>query len=114
MAFRIPVELREAALTFKVKKWIESRNFPQAHYFETIDIVVEQLEKLNSDGDVTNKQLATILAVTIDHEGSLAEHALKAGVEIGTDEKWSQICTAAAWTVLQSYFAAREKGEWPS
>jgi len=112
MAFRIPVELQETAKAFNVRKWVESKDFPKQQYFETVDIFREQLERFDPDGEVNNKHLATILACTIDTEGALATHALATGIEIGTAEKWLQICTAAAWVVLQGYANAVKKGEW--
>lgn len=113
MAFRIPVELQETARAFDVKKWFSQKTFPKALYFETVDMLSEHLRKVDPDGDLNNKNLATMIACTIAQEGSLERYALATGSEIGSPEKWTQICTAAAWVIMQAYDNATRKGEWP-
>ncbi|NIZ91564.1 hypothetical protein [Kineococcus rubinsiae] len=113
MAFRIPVELQEVAKAFDLKRWTKPKSFPRDAYYETIDDFRAALKRFDPDDEVNKKHLATMLAATIATEGALETHALATSMEIGNAEKWTQVCTAAAWVIMQAYETAVTKGEWP-
>jgi hypothetical protein len=112
MAIRIPAECQDMAKAADARKWVRSKKFPRAQYFESIEIFKNELNKYNPDGE-HYPQLAVMLACSLDVEGCLVTHVINVGTPIGNAEEWTKICTATAWVVLQEYASVVEKGDWP-
>lgn len=111
MGIRVPAHLQDTARTCTIKSWVKKRGFATKDYFTMIDEARTSLQRFNPEP--ADAHIVGVLASAVDAEDSFIGHVLGLGVEITSPEKWFQMCTAAGWVILQAYYAATEKGDWP-
>ncbi len=114
---QIPAHLQQISKQLALRSWVKGSKFARDSHFESIDtfkarISVHQADGQNgSDGD---EAVATMISVALHAEGALLTHALEVETfSIDGPDKWSKVCLAAGWAVLQSYEHACSNGDWP-
>lgn len=108
---KIPPHYRDTAKEIAAKKWFKSKKDDRGAWFARVDKCISMLKAFGEP--VSNKSVASMLAVAVLEEDSLADHVVeKIGASVSDEGAWLKMCTAAAWVILQEYLFAVEKGEW--
>ncbi|HET9197129.1 MAG TPA: hypothetical protein VFN92_02600 [Solirubrobacterales bacterium] len=113
---RIPAHLQQISQELALRSWVRSSSFPRETYFASVDIFKARIAIHQPDGDDpadSYELVAAMIGAAVNAEGALLTHALKnATCNIDGPDRWSRICLAAGWAVLQSYEHACNNGEW--
>lgn len=113
---RVPAHLQEISRKLGLRAWVNNKDFPKAHYFETIDVGKAMLKGFVEDGADRDEFVVQIVATALDAQGMLLTHVLEAGTyDLDTEDRemtWLRACQAAGWVVLQAYALACQKKEW--
>lgn len=115
----VPAHLQEIARKLALRSWIEGKDFPLEHYFETIEGAGTLLGR-HKNADSANPRpelVVNVVAGALDEEGLLLTQVLKAGTyDVDGEDpegRWFKICQAAAWVIYQSFEKECSAGKWP-
>ena len=108
---KVPPHYRDTAKEITAKKWFKAKKTERADWFSRVDKCISMLKSVGEP--VENKSIASMLAVIVLEEQTLADHVVeKVGAQVSDETVWVKMCTAAAWVILQEYRTAVDKGEW--
>lgn len=110
----IPIVLRTAAKNADLGKWADGKRCPKKEYFQSVDglRVIYRRHAGSGRDDPNYPLLAHQVADLLDKEESLYDHLARNQQETDDPVKWTQLCLAAAYVILERYDEAVAKGEW--
>lgn len=106
--------LRAAAKNADLGKWADGKRCPKQDYFQSVDglRVIYRRHAGNSSDDPNYPLLARQVARLLHKEESLYGHLVRNQQETDDLVKWTQLCLAAAYVILERYDEAVANGEW--
>jgi hypothetical protein len=116
---RIPLHYRSKAKENGLRTWIDGSNFDRDSYFKSIDDLVLIIGRHVNEDDAGESEwppdwtlIAPIVSGLIYRERKIYEHLEKKKKLVDSAEEWTELCTAAAWVVLERYERAVNGGSW--
>lgn len=115
---RIPDHAQGFVKQLGLRSWVDHKNFPHDEFFALIDANRQQLIALlptddeDEDGTVPDDCLVNALVGGLRTHRRLRDH-VQGKVEWEGQEEYERICAACGWVILQAYYRAIKKGDWP-
>jgi hypothetical protein len=117
---RIRPYLAGTKKTLALGSFVTRQAFPLREYYATIEELRAAIEaRTGRAGDAVDDRdtLLVLLAGVVDRDGEFLAYVLDdTNYDLSSDREeaqWKLACEALAWTILQEYDKACERGDWP-
>lgn len=95
---------------FGIRAWVGKVETPLEGYFFSIDEIINALRSVGVN-EPSAETVVTMLAAVLNEENALFAYIDSKKKDVSEASVWLDVCSAAAWVIVQKYSEQRESEE---